>query len=88
MEERRVSILKELIERSDLKGVNKVIISLEGNEILLRPYEDDLEDIDIIAIRSLDDKGLFALPKIIHMDPKEIIIILREGRIWMKRCVL
>ena len=87
MEDRRILIPKELLEKSDLKKVEQIIITLNDNGILLIPYQDDYKKFKVLGIRSLD-KGRFSLPNNIRIPVKELIAVLYMGKIWIKRCVL
>lgn len=87
MEDRRILIPKELLEKSDLKKVEQIIVTLNDNGILLVPYQDDYKEFNVLGIRSLD-KGRFSLPNNIRIPVKELVPVLYRGKIWIKRCVL
>lgn len=87
MEDRRILIPKELLEKSDLKKVEQINITLNDNGILLIPYQDDYKEFNVLGIRSLD-KGRFSLPNHIRIPIKELLAVLYRGKIWIKRCVL
>lgn len=87
MEDRRILIPKELIEKSDLKKVDQIIITLNDKGILLIPYQEDYKDYNVLGIRSLD-KGRFSLPNHIRIPIKELVAVLYREKIWIKRCVL
>lgn len=87
MEERRILIPKELLDRSNLKGANKIIFSLKNGRILLIPYQDeeDLEDIEFLGIRNIDYKGRVPIPVSLHVSPEELMPLLLNGEIWITR---
>ncbi len=87
MEGRRILIPKELLEKSDLKKAEQIIITLSDNGILLIPYQEDYKEFNVLGIRSLD-KGRFLLPNHIRIPVKELVAVLYRGEIWIKRCVL
>ena len=87
MEDRRILIPKELIEKSDLKKVDQIIITLNDKGILLIPYQEDYKDYNVLGIRFLD-KGRFSLPNHIRIPIKELVAVLYREKIWIKRCVL
>lgn len=87
MEGRRILIPKELLEKSDLKKAEQIIITLSDNGILLILYQEDYKEFNVLGIRSLD-KGRFLLPNHIRIPVKELVAVLYRGKIWIKRCVL
>ena len=50
MEDRRRSYSKELLEKSDLKKVEQIIVTLNDNGILLVPYQDDYKEFNVLGI--------------------------------------
>ena len=85
MEERRMTIPKELLDRSNLKGVNKILLILEGKEILLIPYTEEWQGLKVLGSRALDEKGRFFFPTSIHVSPNELIPFILDGEIWITR---
>ncbi len=85
MEERRMLIPKELLDKSNLKGVNKVLLTLKEGRILLVPYREDWEDLQVLGSRALDEKGRFFIPMNLHVFPEELMAVLVNGEIWITR---
>lgn len=85
MEERRMTIPKELLDKSNLKGANKILFILEGKEILLSPYTEDWQGLKVLGSRALDEKGRFFFPTNLHVSPEELMIYNCDGEIWITR---
>ena len=86
MEERRMTIPKEIFDKSNLKGVNKILFTLVGEKILLVPYTDDWKGLKVLGCRALDEKGRFYIPSNLHASPEELMIYNFEGEeIWITR---
>lgn len=85
MEERRMTIPKELLDRSNLKGANKILLTLVDGKILLVPYKEDWDGLQILGSRALDEKGRFFVPTYLNISPNELMPILLDGEIWITR---
>lgn len=85
VEERRMTIPKELLDKSNLKGVNKILLILEGKKILLVPYREDWDDLQVLGSRALDEKGRFFVPTYLNISPNELMPFLLDGEIWITR---
>ena len=81
----RVTISKRLINRSNLKGKNTVVISIKGKDILLIPESKDLEGVKIIGIRKIDNKGRILLPSSIMEISSKWIPYLLDGQIYLTK---
>lgn len=85
MEERRMTIPKELLDRSNLKGANKILLTLVDGKILLVPYKEDWDDLQVLGSRALDEKGRFFVPTYLNISPNELMPFLLDGEIWITR---
>ncbi len=85
MEEKRILIPKELLDRSNLKGCNKVLFIFEDEKILLAPYEEDWYGLQVLGSRALDNKGRFSIPMYLHIEPEKVVVMLLNGEIWITR---
>lgn len=85
MEERRMLIPKELLDRSNLKGKNKILITLLDGKILLIPYKEDWDGLQVLGSRALDEKGRFCIPSCLHVSPDDLMPFILDGEIWITR---
>lgn len=85
MEERRMTIPKELLDRSNLKEANKILLTLVDGKILLVPYKEEWDGLQVLGSRALDEKGRFFIPAYLHISPNELITFLSDGEIWITR---
>ena len=81
----RVTILKELISRSNLKEKDTVAISIKGKDILLIPESEDLKGVKVICIRKIDEKGRILLPSSIMEISSKWIPYLLDGQIYLTK---
>ena len=85
---RRVTIPKVLLDRSNLKGVEKVLIAVKGKEILIIPESGEIEQgVKVLGIRSIDEKGRIVLPKFIAEMSSDWTPYLLDGQIWVTRAI-
>lgn len=80
-----MTIPKELLDKSSLKGVNKILLILEGKEILLIPYTEEWQGLKVLGSRALDEKGRFFFPTNLHISPDELMLYFLDGEIWITR---
>ena len=81
----RITIQKKLIDRSNLKVKETVIISLKGEEILLIPDSKDLRGIKILGVRKIDEKGRILLPPSIVDAKSKWKPYLLDGQIYLTK---
>lgn len=81
----RITIPKELIDKSELNVNSKIMLVLEGIDIAIYPYEEDWDNFKVIATRSLDEKGRIAIPKNLNILPEELLVYIENGVIKMRR---
>lgn len=85
---RRVTIPKVLLDRSNLKGVEKVLVAVKGKEILIIPESGEVEQgVKVLGIRSIDKKGRIVLPKFIAEMSSDWTPYLLDGQIWVTRAI-
>ena len=86
MEEKRMTIPKEILEKSNLKDTKKILVTLVGEDILLIPYTEDWKGLKVVGSRALDEKGRFRIPNSLHVSPEELMVYnFNEKEIWITR---